>query len=636
MLRGLQKATANWLGRIVTGAILGMIAISFAIWGIGDIFRGFGQSSLAKVGKTEIGVEQFRQTYNERLQQLSRRVGKPITTQQALALGLPRQMLGQMLAETALDEEARVLGLGLSDAEIAKRITADPNFVGPSGKFDQVRFTQMIRQAGFTEQRYVAEQRRVSLRRQIADAIGDGLTVPKADIDLQNRYENEERSVEFVALDATQAGDVPEPSAEAVAKYFEERKTLFRAPEFRKLLIVSLSPIEEAQWMEISDADLRKAYDDRKGRYITPERRDVQQMMFPNAEEARAAREKILAGTPFADIAAQRGLKDSDVNLGLVAKSGILDPAVADAAFALAANGVSEPVAGRFGTALVRVSKIEPEIVKPFAEVAADIRRELGQDRARTRVNDLRNQIDDERGAGQPLAEIAKKLNVKTRIIEAVDRSGRGPNGEPVLGLPPSAELLQQAFAAEVGVENDPVELPLGAYVWFEVESVTPSRERTLDEVRDRVIERMRIEEIASRVKEKAVDLTEKVKTGASFADAARAAGFDVKVAEGLKRGETRGGFPDRLLAELFSLPKDAISSGEGDDPTRWYVFRVKDIMIPTLDPASEDAKRISEAMLNSMLDDLLAQYVARLQTDFGASINERALNQILTGSSTN
>ena len=116
MLRGIQKATANWLGRVVMGVILGLIAISFAIWGVGDIFRGFGQSTVAKVGSTEIRVEQFRQTYLDRLQQLSRRVGRPITPDQARAFGLDRQLLAQTIAETVLDERARTLGLALSDA----------------------------------------------------------------------------------------------------------------------------------------------------------------------------------------------------------------------------------------------------------------------------------------------------------------------------------------------------------------------------------------------------------------------------------------------------------------------------------------------------------------------------------------
>ena len=77
MLRGIRTASSNWLGRIVMGVVLGLIAISFAVWGIGDIFRGFGRSTVAKVGSTEITIDQFRQIYNERLQQLSRQIGRP-------------------------------------------------------------------------------------------------------------------------------------------------------------------------------------------------------------------------------------------------------------------------------------------------------------------------------------------------------------------------------------------------------------------------------------------------------------------------------------------------------------------------------------------------------------------------------
>src|SRR5204862_4277620 len=78
MLRGIRKASANWLGRAVMGGVMGLLALSFAVWGINDIFRGFGRSTLAKIGGTEIPIESFRQTYNERLQQISRRLGRPI------------------------------------------------------------------------------------------------------------------------------------------------------------------------------------------------------------------------------------------------------------------------------------------------------------------------------------------------------------------------------------------------------------------------------------------------------------------------------------------------------------------------------------------------------------------------------
>src|SRR5215470_11636911 len=109
MLRGLRKASSNWLGKIVMALVVGFLIISFGIWGIGDIFRGFGVYTVAKVGRSEISIDQFRVRYNEYLQQLSRQVGRPITPEQARAFGVEQQLLGQMMAYAALDERARQL-----------------------------------------------------------------------------------------------------------------------------------------------------------------------------------------------------------------------------------------------------------------------------------------------------------------------------------------------------------------------------------------------------------------------------------------------------------------------------------------------------------------------------------------------
>src|SRR5438270_6271873 len=140
MLRGLRKASSNWLGKAVMAAVVGFLVISFAIWGIGDIFRGFGRSTVAKIGRTEITIEQFRSLYNDRMQQYSRQFGRPITPEQARALGLDRAIIGDIVSEMLLDERVRALGLTLSDAEVSRRITADPTFRGPNGQFDRFRF----------------------------------------------------------------------------------------------------------------------------------------------------------------------------------------------------------------------------------------------------------------------------------------------------------------------------------------------------------------------------------------------------------------------------------------------------------------------------------------------------------------
>ncbi len=339
--------------------VMGVLILSFAVWGIADIFKGFGQSTLAKIGSTEISTEQFRQLYTDRLQQLGRQFGRPLTMDQARAFGLDRQVLQQTIAEAALDEEARRMGLGQSDAETMRMIYADPNFKGVSGAFDPQRFQATIRQFGFTEQRYIADQRRVSLRRQIAGTVSAGLEPPKVLIEALSRFQNEQRSIEYVKLDAAQAGTIDPPSPETLAAYFDEHKTQFRAPEYRKLSFVIVTPEEIGKWASVSDEDAKKRFEENRGKLGTPEQRQVSQIVFPNADEAAAARSRIASGMSFEDLAKERGLSPSDVDLGMIAKSAIIDPAIADAAFSLPSGEVSQPVQGRFGVALVKIGKIE-------------------------------------------------------------------------------------------------------------------------------------------------------------------------------------------------------------------------------------------------------------------------------------
>ncbi|MFL6813415.1 MAG: SurA N-terminal domain-containing protein, partial [Bradyrhizobium sp.] len=196
MLRGIRKASSNWLGKTIMAVVMGVLIISFGVWGIADIFKGFGQSTLATVGHTEISINEFRQLYTDKLQQIGRQFGRPLTSDQARAFGVDRQLLQQTIAEAALDEEARRLGLGQSAAETMRMIVNDPNFRGVGGNFDPQRFQAVIRQFGFSEQRYVADQRRVTLRRQIAGTITAGLEPPKAMMEALSRFQNEQRSIE--------------------------------------------------------------------------------------------------------------------------------------------------------------------------------------------------------------------------------------------------------------------------------------------------------------------------------------------------------------------------------------------------------------------------------------------------------
>lgn len=633
MLRGIHKATSTWLGKAIMAVIMGFLVISFAIWGIGDIFRGVGRNAVADVGSSEISIEQFRQYYNDRLQQISRQAGRPISPDQARALGLDRQILGQMIAETTLDEQAHKLRLGLSDAEIANKITSDPTFKGLNGQFDRNRFEQIIRNAGYTEARFVDEQRRVTLRRQIAQTVAGELKVPTAALQAINQFQNERRDIAFVALGPAQAGDIPAPTPEQLSKYFDERKVLFRAPEYRKLTLLALSPAELAKPDEVSDADAKAYYEQHKDKYGRPEKRELRQMVFQKEEDAAAARERITKGATFEDIAKERGLKASDTDLGLVTKSQVIDPAVAAAAFALPVNDVSEPVKGRFGTVLVMATKIEPGQQTSYEEVAPAIKRESAESRARGKIGDLRDKVEDERAAGATLAETAKKLGLKATVIDAVDRSGRGPDGTPVAALPRAPNVINPAFASDIGVDNEALQMPDGGYLYFDVNGITPSRDRNLDEVKDEVATRWRDDEIAKRLKAKVEDLLGKLKAGSALEQIASDNGLKVETAADLQRGRPLANVPAKLNEAAFRTAKGAAGSAEGDNETRQFVFRVNEVTIPAFDAKSAQAKALENQLRNSYADDITGEYIARLENDYGVKINEAALNQVVGGS---
>lgn len=624
----MRKASSNWLGKTIMAVVMGVLIVSFGIWGIADIFKGFGQSTFAKVGGTEISAEQFRQIYTDRLQQLGRQFGRPLTPDQARAFGIDRQVLQQTLAEAALDEEARRMGLNQSDAEVLRTIYNDPNFKGLNGQFDPQRFQSVIRNFGYTEGRYIAEQRRVGLRRQIAGTISSGIEPTKAVVEALTRFQNEQRSIDYVALGAAQAGTIDPPSPEALAAYFEDHKVQFRAPEYRKIAFVAITPEEIGKWETVSDEDAKKIFEERKDRLSTPEKREVSQIVFPDAGEAQAARARITSGASFDDIAKERKLNPADVNLGLVAKSAILDPAVGDAAFSLPAGEVSQPVQGRFGVALVKVGKIEPGVTPSYEGLAQQVKNEIATERARAKVAELRDKMEDERGGGSSVIDAAQKLKLTAITIDAIDRSGRLPNGQVASNIPRGLDVVSQAFNSDVGVDNDPIQFNNG-YVWYDVLGVTPSRERTLDEVRDQVEAKWREDQISAKLRAKATEMVQKLDSGAKLADEATAAGVKVETAANFRREATLPNVPAGVIAAAFRTAKDSDGQTSAAGGSQWVVFRVTDVTVPPVDFASNEVKQLSEALRRSLSDEQVAQYVAKIETDIGVTVNQAAFAQV-------
>jgi peptidyl-prolyl cis-trans isomerase D len=313
-----------------------------------------------------------------------------------------------------------------------------------------------------------------------------------------------------------------------------------------------------------------------------------------------------------------------DIDLGTVTKSGIVDPKLAEAAFSLKEGENSGAVQGQFGGAIVTVLKIEPEVTRPLAAVAAELRSAIAIDRARTQVQDVHDKVEDDRAGGSTLEDAAAKEKLPITSF-TVDRTGHDPDGKPDVNIPHGGEVVAAGFSSDIGVDNDPIAAD-GGYVWYAVAAITPAHDRGFDEVKADVEAHWRNDETASLLKTKAVDLLDKLKSGAAMDTVASANGVKIETAADLKRGGTTPAISARMTDAIFHTAKDAFGVARGDDPTQWIVFHVTDIKTPDLDPNSADTKQNSTTLEHQLSDDMMSQFIIRVEDDLGTSVNAAAL----------
>jgi peptidyl-prolyl cis-trans isomerase D len=197
-----------------------------------------------------------------------------------------------------------------------------------------------------------------------------------------------------------------------------------------------------------------------------------------------------------------------------------------------------------------------------------------------------------------------------------------------VANIPRGLDVVSQAFSSDVGVDNDPIQFN-GGYVWYDVLGITPSRERNLEEVKEQVETRWRDDQVAGRLKAKAAEIIQKLQQGGSLADQAAAAGLRVETAAGFRRDASPAGVPASAVTAAFRTARDGVGQTAGAGGNEWIVFRVTDVSVPPVDLASDDIKKLKETLQRGLTDEQLAQYVTRLETDIGTTINQAAFAQV-------
>lgn len=624
MLESIRKGANSWAAKI----LLGLVALSFVYWGADSRGGRFGTRPLATVGGTSITETDFRTAYDNELNQLSQRAKRRITAEEARAFGLERRVMSRLVGTTALDNQAGQLGLALSDEEIAASLKNDPNFKGLDGKFDRAGFDNFLRQMGMSERAFLELKRKEDVRAQLTGTLVSAIVTPKPVVDAMFAWQEETRVIEHTTINADKAVTVPEADAAKLKETYETGKPQFMAPEYRKLQILLLSVEELMKQVPIPDADIAASYEQTKEGFATPEQRRIQQIAFKDKAAAEAAKKAIDGGKNFMTVAQEMGLKETDVELGLVPKKALIDKKIADAAFSLERDKVSPVIDGTFTTVLVRVPEIKPGNQPTLEDVKDRVKEKLARAKAKEDVQKLRDQIDDMRNAAKSDQDIASALKLKLVDVAQTDSAGKTEDGKAAVELPDAKALIAAGFDAKSGVERDPVDLADGGYGWVASTVVTPARQKPFEEVEAGVktlyeqLERKRL------VQELAAKLIERLNKGEPIESVAAEAMGSPDKSQPITRQTTPQGLTEAAVSQAFKLPQGRAGSAESFDKKSRTVFRMAQIAAAPA-PTKEQSDRLSQDVGQQIQIDLIDDYVAALQDTAGVSINEAELRRL-------
>lgn len=628
MLESLRKAAGTWVAKL----LLLLLVVSFAVWGIsGSLVNGIASNAVITAGNTSVSATDFRLAYNRQLNLLSQQFGQQITREQAQAMGVEDQVMAQLVAGALLDEQARKMGLGLSKDRLANLTAEDPAFQGPDGRFDRERFIYLLQQIGMRPEDYFNNRANVAIRQQIIEASTDGLKAPDTFLRAVALYRGEDRTVEYLNVPRSIVEPVEEPADDVLVKWFDTVKARYAAPEYRKIGYVKLEPEDISDPAAVTDEQVREDYEKNKARHTTPETRAIEQLVFASADKAKTAKDAIAGGKTFEQAMADEGKTAADVQLGTLAKDKVPDAAIADAAFKLQPGQVSDPVQGAFGAVLVRVTAVNPEVVRPQAEVADQIRKDIALGEANRILLDVHDSYEDARAGGASLKEAAEKMKLKMVTIEAVDVTGKRPDDTIINDLPASANLLRAAFEAEQNTENQPLNIGSNGFVFYEVEGITAARERTLDEVKAKAVADWKTEQADTRLADKLKEFQKRVTDGVTLDVVAGELKLEKQTKRGLKREGNDPDFGQEGVSAVFDLAQGGVGITPASDGTGRLLFKVTEVIEPMAADASAMPEEARKNFAEGLAGDMLDQLVARLRGEFDVEVNRAAAQQALT-----
>ncbi len=560
MLQTLRDKTTGW----VAVAILILLAVPFAFFGVENYFQQQVPTYVAKVNKVEIGQDQFRQRFEDHRSRMRQMLGDRYDAREFDTPIVKRQVLESMIDEEVLRQAATKYGLVVAPTRLQKEI-ADIDAFHVNGSFDANQYKLVLAGAGMTPRGFEARMASDLLTRALPIGVGESGIVTDAYVNEYLALRDQTRSFDYVVLPAPAEDAVGEIGDQEIVAYYDTHSDLYQSPETFSLEYLEL----DASTLEIEEkpheSTLRERYEENRNRYVEPEERLASHILIQtpgNADAAavQAAQAKAQAivekaradGADFAALARESSEDPGSSAMG--GDLGWIERGVTDAAFEAALfsmePGVSDPVKGADGWHVIWLREVKPETGKSFEDVRTDLEKEYLESERERRYSDIAGRlIDAIYRDPSTLDGAAAELDLTVQKAGPFTRAG-GP------GLFSNPEVLRAMLSDSVlveGLASDLIEVAPGHGIALRISQHVPAATRPFDEVREQVRAAVRAERLAELGREALAKALESITSVDSMAAYAEEHALEVKKAEDVGR---MGATVDPSIAQAaFSLP---------------------------------------------------------------------------------
>ena len=617
MLAAVRAFAKSWVAIV----LIGLLIVSFAIFGINDVFQASFKDTVVSADGRTITSAEFKRAFDNQRQQLEQQMGQPITLQMAVDNGFDNAVLQRIASTEGLGAVLHKIGIRPSDEEVVAQLQKIPAFLDRvTGRFDKNTYQAALAQAGLVPETFERSLRDEIAQQQLAVGMGGGLRLPRAYAALGAISQLESRDLAYFVIDPRSMPAPAAPTDAQLTAFMNENAAQLRRPEFRVITVARFSPQAAAGNVAISEEELKKRYDFRKDTLSRPEGRSAVQIPVKDAATAQQVAARLDKGEAPAAIA--KSLNVEAITYENKPQTAIPDRKVAAAVFSTPVNK-AVPVQGDLGMAVIRVLAVAPGQTVTLDQARPALEAELRKDAAAQKVYELTQTYDEAHQGGASLTEAAQKAGVPTMTIGPVSKDGRDDNGAPLMGL--NQKLMETAFSLGAGGESEIQEVGDGEYFAVRVERITPPAMPTLAEVKTELVRVWMLREMTKAMQTRAEQLSDRLRKGETMEAVAGSAGARVTRIKGVSRqtaGQHREMSED-TLNKTFNTKLGGVFTA--DNVSMGVVVGKLEAIHPgegaQLAQLTEFARpRMSEAYLREMMD--AATVAARKEADVKVDYN--------------